>query len=38
MQDGVTENVKFTEVEQALSGMGRLETLVLEVVGDVSMR
>ena len=29
MQDGVTEDVKFTEVEQAMSGMGQLETLVL---------
>ena len=32
MQDGVCErDVKFTEVEQTLSGMGRLEELVLGI-------
>ena len=38
MQDGVTENVKFTEVEQTLSGMGPLEKLVLGIHPDVSLR
>ena len=38
MQDGVGErDVKFTEVEQ-MSGMGRLETLVLGIGYDVSLR
>ena len=35
MQDGVSdEDVKFTEVEQSLSGMGRLEKLVLGIQID----
>ena len=39
MQDGVGErDVKFTEVEQALSGMGRLEKLVLGIAHGVSLR
>ena len=38
MQDGVMENAKFTEVEQTLSGMGRLEKLVLEIGYKVSLR
>ena len=39
MQDGVGErDVKFTEVQQALSGMGLLETLVLGIGYGVSMR
>ena len=39
MQDGVGErDVKFTEVEQTLSGMGQLETLVLGIGYDVSLR
>ena len=39
MQDGVAERVvKFTEVEQTLSGMGQLEKLVLEIDYDVSLR
>ena len=39
MQDGVDErDVKFTEVEQALSGMDRLEKLVLGIDEDVSLR
>ena len=40
MQDGVSEwDVKFTEVElQTLSGMGRLEKLVLGIGYDVSLR
>ena len=34
MQDGVGErDVKFTEVEKTLYGMGRLEKLVLEIDG-----
>ena len=37
MQDGETEDVKFTEVEQTLSGMGQLEKLVLGIY-DVSLR
>ena len=38
MQDGVGEwDVMFTEVEQTLSGMGRLETLVLGIDEDVSL-
>ena len=38
MQDGVGErDVKFTEVEQTLSGMGRLEKLELGI-WDVSLR
>ena len=36
MQDGVTEDVKFTEAEQTLSGMGQLEKLVLGIGGIVS--
>ena len=39
MQDGVSdEDVQFTEVEQTLSGMGRLETLVLGIDDGVSLR
>ena len=39
MQDGVGErDVKFTEVEKTLSGMGRLETLVLGSNYGVSLR
>ena len=38
MQDGVTEDVKFTEVEKTLSGMGRLEKLVLGIGRGVSLR
>ena len=38
VQRGVTEDVKFTEVEQTLSGMGRLEKLVLEIGYGVSLR
>ena len=39
MQDGVGErDAKFTEVEQTLSGMGRLEKLVLGIGYDVSVR
>ena len=38
MQDGVTEDVKFTDVEQALSGMGQLEMLVLGIAYGVSLR
>ena len=38
MQDGETEDAKFTEVEQTLSGMGRLEKLVLGIGYDVSLR
>ena len=39
MQDGVGErDVMFTEVEQTLSGMGRLEKLLLEIDEDVSLR
>ena len=39
MQRGVSErDVKFTEVEQTLSGMGRLEKLVLGIGYDVSLR
>ena len=39
MQDEVGErDVKFTEVEQTLSGMGRLEKLVLEIGYGVSLR
>ena len=34
----MTEDVKFTEVEQTLSGMGRLEKLVLRIDYDVSLR
>ena len=38
MQDGVREeDVKFTEVERTLSGMCRLETLVLGIF-NVSLR
>ena len=39
MQDGVREeDVKFTEVEQALSGVVKVATLVLGVDSDVSFR
>ena len=39
MQDGVGKrDVKFTEVVQTLSGMGRLETLVLGIDDGVSLR
>ena len=39
MQDGVGErDVKFTEVEQTLSGMGQLEKLLLGIDEDVSLR
>ena len=39
MQDGVSdEDVKFTEVEKTLSGMGRLEKLVLGIGRGVSLR
>ena len=39
MQDEVVErDVKFTEVEQTLSGMGRQEKLVLGVDKHVSLR
>ena len=39
MQDGVEgKDVKFTEVEQTLSGMGRLEKLLLGIDEDVSLR
>ena len=39
MQDGVCErDVKFTEIEKTLSGMGRLETLVLGIDKNVSLR
>ena len=39
MQDEVGErDVKFTEVEQTLSGMGRLEKLLLGFDEDVSLR
>ena len=31
-------DVKFTEVQKTLSGMGRLETLVLEIDYHVSLR
>ena len=34
----MAEDVNFTEVEQALSGMGRLETLVLGIGYSVSLR
>ena len=38
MQDGVSErDVKLSEVEQTLSGMGRLETLVLRIGRGVSI-
>ena len=38
MQDGVREDGMWNEVEQALSGMGRVEKLVLGVYHDVSLR
>ena len=39
MQDEVGErDVKFTEVEQAVSGMGQLEKLVLGISYGVSLR
>ena len=39
IQDGVGErDVKFTEVERALSGMGQLEKLVLGINKYVSLR
>ena len=31
MQNGVREELKLNEVEQALAGMSRLETLLLEM-------
>ena len=34
MQDEVTDDVEFTEVEKTLSGMGQLETLVLGIDRD----
>ena len=38
MQDGVREEeLKLNEVEQALAGMSRLETLVLEMSRHVSL-
>ena len=37
MQDEVTEDVEFTEVEQTLSGMGRLKKLVLGFHFSVSL-
>ena len=38
MQDGVTEDAKFTALEQTLSGMGRMEKLVLGFNKVVSLR
>ena len=38
MQDGETEEDVITKVEQTLSGMGRLEKLVLGIEFDVSLR
>ena len=38
MQDGVTEDMKFTEVEKTLSGMSQLEKLVLGNGRGVSLR
>ena len=38
MQDGVRKQGMFNEVEQALSGMGRLEKLVLGIGYNVSLR
>ena len=39
MQDGVREeDVKFTEVEQTLSGLTKVETLMLEISSRVSLR
>ena len=39
LEDGVSdEDAKLTEVEQTLSGMGELETLVLGIAYDVSLR
>ena len=38
MQDGVIEDSVLKEVEQSLSGMGRLEKLVLGVEFGVSFR
>ena len=39
MQDGVREHeLKLNELEQALAGMSGLETLVLGMWSDVSLR
>ena len=38
MQDGVREDSVLNEVKQSLSGMGRLEKLVLGVGSSVSWR
>ena len=38
MQDGVGEEVMLNRLEQALSGMGRLEKLVQGIHGIVSLR
>ena len=39
MQDGIGErDVQYAEVEKTLSGMGRLETLVLGIDENVSLR
>ena len=38
MQLGVREEVMFNEVVQTLSGMGRLEKLVMGIVAYVSLR
>ena len=38
MQDGVSEQDMMNEVEQSLSGMDRLEELVLGFDGHVSLR
>ena len=38
MQDGVRKQGMFNEVEGTLSGMGRLEKLVLGIDVDVSLR
>ena len=38
MQDGVREEGMLNEVEETLSGMSRLEKLVLGIYRDVSLR
>ena len=38
MQDGVREDGMLNDLEQTLSGMGRLKKLVLGVYPDVSLR
>ena len=38
MQDGLSEDSMWNEVEETLSGMGRWEKLVLGVSWDVSLR